>query len=276
MSENYDIAPVWKKNGAPVISRPSAVNFVTDADISASGSELTIPLSGSVGGYYGDGSDGDVIISVNTDLARDMYYDNLTINDGVILSTKSYRIFVKGTLTNNGTIECNGGDAGLLIPEIGGAAVAEGSLPCLGDGGDALSSGVAITNGIGVVGLGTSIFTALPAVAGGVRFVENAINAKYSNLSEVGYFYGNGTNGGKDWTGSGANGGFIVIVAKTLAGDGVIECNGGAGAVEESIPETGYDGNGGIMVLVYGSDTSTITRSLTGEIEGILMEFQLG
>lgn len=58
---------------------------------------------------FGDGSDGDVTISGNTDLTTDMYYNNLTVNSGVTLNTANYRVFVKGTLTNNGTIACVGG-----------------------------------------------------------------------------------------------------------------------------------------------------------------------
>jgi hypothetical protein len=60
---------------------------------------------------FGDGSDGDVIISSNTTLTRDMYYNDLTINSGITLNTGGYRIYIKGTLTNNGVIANNGNDA---------------------------------------------------------------------------------------------------------------------------------------------------------------------
>lgn len=60
--------------------------------------------------FFGDGSDGDVTISSNTSLTRDMYYNNLTINNGFVLSPKGYRIFVKGTLNCEwtGKIASNG------------------------------------------------------------------------------------------------------------------------------------------------------------------------
>lgn len=51
---------------------------------------------------FGDGSDGDVTISTPTTLTRDMYYNNLTVND--TLTTDGYRIFVKDTLDGTGTI----------------------------------------------------------------------------------------------------------------------------------------------------------------------------
>jgi len=53
---------------------------------------------------YGTGSDGTVVIASNTSLTRDMYYDNLTVNSGATLNPNGYRIFVKNTLTLNGTI----------------------------------------------------------------------------------------------------------------------------------------------------------------------------
>jgi|DEB0MinimDraft_6_1074348.scaffolds.fasta_scaffold01390_6 hypothetical protein len=48
---------------------------------------------------YGFGQDGDVTITANTSLTRDMYYNDLTINANCDLDTNGYKIFVKGTLT---------------------------------------------------------------------------------------------------------------------------------------------------------------------------------
>ena len=45
-------------------------------------SSLPIVVGTRVGGLfaYGEGADGNVTISTNTSLTRDMYYNNLTIN----------------------------------------------------------------------------------------------------------------------------------------------------------------------------------------------------
>ena len=48
---------------------------------------------------YGFGQDGNVTITADTSLTRDMYYNDLTINSGCDLDTNGYKIFVKGTLT---------------------------------------------------------------------------------------------------------------------------------------------------------------------------------
>ena len=53
---------------------------------------------------YGPGGDGDVTITGSTTLIEDKYYNNLTVNSGTYLVTNGFRVFVKGTLTNNGTI----------------------------------------------------------------------------------------------------------------------------------------------------------------------------
>jgi hypothetical protein len=57
---------------------------------------------------FGDWSDWDVTISSNTTLTRDMYYNNLTIDNAKTLYPNWYKIFVKWTLLNNGTISHNG------------------------------------------------------------------------------------------------------------------------------------------------------------------------
>lgn len=51
---------------------------------------------------YGNGSDGNVVVSTNITITSDMYYNNLTVNSGVILNTNGYRVFVKDALTLNG------------------------------------------------------------------------------------------------------------------------------------------------------------------------------
>ena len=58
---------------------------------------------------YGSGRDGDVIIASSISLLRDMYYNNLTIDTGVHLNTNGYKVFVKNTLTLNGSIGVTAG-----------------------------------------------------------------------------------------------------------------------------------------------------------------------
>jgi hypothetical protein len=117
---------------------PSGTNkYVTNDDTSAISSAWKVVRfdgSGNLVGlpsqaFFGDGSDGDVTISSNTSLTRDMYYDDLTIQTGFTLSTKGYRIFVKGTLNCEwtGKIASNGGAGWVGTAAINGWPTPGGS-----------------------------------------------------------------------------------------------------------------------------------------------------
>ena len=105
----------------------------------------TVPLS-----LFWDGSDGDVTISGNTSLSKDMYYNNLTVNNSIVLTSNGYRIFVKWTLTNNGTIRHNGWDASTSTAGTGAAA---GTLKAWSNGGTGWAW-TQNTNGSGTAGNG--------------------------------------------------------------------------------------------------------------------------
>ena len=137
--------------------------------------------------FFGDGSDGDVTISVNTTLTADKYYSTLTIADAVTLNPGGYRIFVRNTLTRNGTGKIarngtnggaggNGGDAsgankgaagaagaasaalasgsifGALAGSAGGAGAGGTGAANEGVSGSAGAAGATIATGLGVVG----------------------------------------------------------------------------------------------------------------------------
>ena len=106
---------------------------------------------------FGDGSDGTVTFSdqgtapagtTKTDntagatifrLDRDVYYNSATINATVSVNPNGYRIFVKDTLTVNGTINGNGtvgnaGAGGASSPSGSGANAAGGASVSMSDG----------------------------------------------------------------------------------------------------------------------------------------------
>jgi len=61
--------------------------------------------------FFGTGADGNVTISSNTTLTRDMHYNNLTVNTTFTLNTDWYSVYVKEKLLNNGTIADNWSNA---------------------------------------------------------------------------------------------------------------------------------------------------------------------
>ncbi|GAI52614.1 unnamed protein product, partial [marine sediment metagenome] len=102
--------------------------------------EIDVPSGGLA--IFGDGSDGDITVNadpftsgtliVNNILQRDAFFNNLTINVTRKLEPNGYRIFVKDTLTNNGTIENNGGNGGNAAYDTPGAAGASSACGSIG------------------------------------------------------------------------------------------------------------------------------------------------
>ena len=120
----------------------------TSGDVNDSGTSTVRIQVGPDNIFFGDGSDGDVTISGNTTLTRDMYYNNLTIATAVTLDTANFDVYVMGTLTQQGTgkIQNNGGAGG-----VGGNAT-NGSGGGGGAGGSAGSAGAAVAAGTSPAG----------------------------------------------------------------------------------------------------------------------------
>lgn len=242
----------------------------------------TVTVNGSavdtVSQYYGSGADGTVIAATGT-LTKDMYYDNLTVNNNIVLSTGGFRIFVKGTLTLAGTgrisgdggVGADGGAGGTatggsigigVAGGAGGAAGAAGTVgtssnPGAGSAGGAGGSGLAGAQAGGAAGAVTQ-----PAAANGgtVIFYDTALAIRgrdlANNLVTGGAGGGGGGGGtGKVGGGGGSGGRVVVIAAATVTGSGTITAAGGAGgaglnhATESA--GGGGGGGGGSVVLLY-------------------------
>lgn len=141
--------------GDTYANRASAPFYVTESGALVATSATINGSTIASGDVFGDGSDGDVTISADTSLTTDMYYNNLTIQTTKTLNPNGFRIFVKGTLTfqgsgkiaangNAGTAGSAGGDSIPPGTGVGGggggtggaAAHATGSLPASEEGKD--------------------------------------------------------------------------------------------------------------------------------------------
>jgi hypothetical protein len=152
-----------------------------------------------IAGAFGTGVDGDVVISSNTSLTRDMYYNNLTVNSTFILNPNGFRIFVRGILTLNGSIAMTGGNGGA------GSGVTAGSA------GTAAATGGSIYGGIaGLIG-GAGGPANTGGTAAGTSATTNVIGTLAGVASGAG---GNGGNG----AGGGAGGGAGATPTSTIAG----------------------------------------------------------
>ena len=224
---------------------------------------------------FGDGSDGDVTISANTNLSRDMSYNNLTVNAGFTLNPNGYRIFVKGTLTNNGTIARNGNNgAGGDGNGVGGAGLAVGSLGGSGAGGNGTASGGAGAGGGGSGG-GVILISARTVTNNGTISV-NAGNGGNANWSGPDANGGGGTSqnpsegaaggkGGNASTYTGGAGGSVTtpidkvrnaVLGILLKDAGTNKVLGGAGGGGGAGVGTGHaggggGGGGGLIIFIY-------------------------
>ncbi|MBV6340109.1 hypothetical protein [Candidatus Magnetobacterium casense] len=173
---------------------------------------------------FGDGSDGDVTISSNTTMSSDMYYNNLTVNTGVTLTTGGYRLFVRNTLTLNlGSIVGYRGNAG--------------------------TDGTNGTAGFPDVPLGSS---GTPGAAGspGAALAENILGG-----APAGAASGMGGAGGTSAGGSvGIAGTSGTSVAKSYCGSGTGGSAGGSGGNSR----IGYSGASGGAAGTGGSTSGTV------------------
>lgn len=248
---------------------------------------------------YANANDGSETIAINTTLARDMYYENLTINNGVTLFTANCRLFVRGTLLNNGVIHNNGPDGAAGAVAAGGAggvAPASWSLKRAtsgSNGGNPASNGANVAaasyrftsrGGYGSNGNATApgdpdTSTPVPDEINGPFYYPYAVELKtifagaiYEIMGSGGGSGGGGStlNGGG---GGGAGGGSVVICARRLINNGIISCRGGAGGNGYNLSATpcggGGGGAGGLLILLYNYFVNTGSLLYTGGAGGL-------
>jgi hypothetical protein len=249
---------------------------------------------------FGDGSDGDVTISGDTNLTRTMYYNDLTIDSGFTLSTKNFKVYVKGTLTNNGNISGKGNDGTAGVTDTGGSGglssqdgffrkvrdAGDGDWTFNGDGGSGIP---AVLNALvetmgGASGAGGAGGDS-PNYTGGTS--QSASTAAYHPvfhlahdflLNGTPYFGGasapGGAGGAGDLTnaggagggggGAGGGGGWIYIITQSLTDSGSITVAGGTGGALGLGVGSGNNGtaggNGGNGKYILAN---TVTQTIT-------------
>lgn len=271
--------------GSDPLSFVDLFDGVSAADRAAARANLgvDVPLA-----LFGDGADGDVTISSGTTtLTRDMFYANLTVAVGAVLDTAGFRVFVTGTLTNNGTIRANGTNAsgatggtqkGSTSPFFGaggpnggtGAGSTGGADPNAYQmpGGGSGGAGGAGSGGAG--GAGRTINAILGTNGGGLglwRQMAPCTSGSFGLQYPSGG--GSGGSGGGDGANSGGGGGGggcpVALIARYLAGSGVVESKGGnGGSPSAGNCGGGGGGGGGVIKIMTHSTTQPWTLTVTG------------
>ena len=222
---------------------------------------------------YGNGSDGDVTLTVNTTLNRDMSYNNLTVNNGVVLYPNGYRILVRNTCTCYGIIDASGADAGtgILGNTIGGSSD--------GGAGQVNNVGVpggAVINSLGGKGGAGGRGSLGGGGAGGARTLTTSAvtlpNAIYGRdaISAILNGGSGGGSGGSDNSpaagAGGGGGGVIVLIARTSSG-ATLRAKGGNGGAGSNSLGGGGGGGGGLIILV-STNSAGVTLDVSGGTGG--------
>ena len=196
---------------------------------------------------YGSGNDGNVSITSNTTLTRDMHYNNLTIDPGIVLDTAGYRVFVRNTLAMAAT-SANQSDT--KIGRVGGVS----SSGTLKGGGLA-----AVTDSLGGNGNG---YTATAPDEGADYFnhPDIAVDAIILNAGQT---TPQPLNGG---AGDSVNygGGVVVVCARKIQGYGTIEASG------ESTT-----GGGVVFIISQDIPLTGVLTDVTGYADGTVKTFKV-
>lgn len=251
-------------------------------------------------GIYGDGSDGDVTLAASAPIARDMYYNNLTIAAAQVLTTAGFRVFVRDTLTFGAASSIvNTGGAGATAA-AGGAAGAAGAGQTVGvgfiGGAGGAGAGNAGTNsttsmggagGLGGAGNGGGnaggaggTVTAPTPIQGGIQAIRAMPHATSGNLvgtnaaTMINGGGGGGAGGGSGAATSGGGGGgagIVIVAAREFTGTGSVTAVGGAGGLGGVGLDQGGGGGGGGGAVITVSDQvlpATVTTSVLGGAGG--------
>ena len=160
-AEEWEVG-VGKLTGATTFSRDvvlSSSNASALVNFSAGTKDVFLCAAGAMENaesllFFGDASDGDVVISSGTTtLTRDMYYRNLTVSGTGALVTNGFRVFVQEkldlTAAPAGAIRNDGGNGSVGASSNGGAAGSAPAAGTVGGGGAGTAGGNGSTTAAG-------------------------------------------------------------------------------------------------------------------------------
>lgn len=211
------------------------------------------------------GSDGDATISSNQAIPRQvMFYNNLTINSGITLSTIAGSpcvIFVKGTLALNGNISADGNGKAAAAGSAGQGAGGNGGGILLIFAKNITGSGKISANGAdggngstptGVLNWGSTVETPL---CFGYTAALLILNMAKSFLMPLNYSTDKGGSAGTQGSAVNSTAANNQYFGGGLGGNGTYGSGGTGGllGVTGGLPNTGGGGGGGAGVIILAS-----------------------
>jgi len=201
---------------------------------------------------YGAGTDGDVTLDSDSELATDMYFNNLKLN-GHTLNTNGYRLFVGGTLDAGrkastgatGSIVCDGFNGTTQGVGKGGPS---GTLGGGADGNATITysiSGSAGSDGKGHLGPAAELVSELEGGLNVLSELDTAVRMRALD--------GRRLTGGAGGVGerAGGGGGVLFVAARNTALGGTLRARGGSAGGAES-----GAGGGGAVVFIHSGPTT--------------------
>lgn len=212
---------------------------------------------------YGTGADGDATLDGSTtvlgmaptygeySMTRDMYFNNLIINEGVRLKPNGYRLFVKNLLT----FAADGATVGFQTGYSTDGSIKQGG-----------AAATAVTHSLGGSATGYTA-TAPTAALGGTQWwtVPKQAVLGYSITASGGPTFLRGGAGGSGEAG----GGVVIIAARYISGPD-------SGTAFIKAPGSAPAGGGVILIISSGATLpSSISTDVTGQNAGTVNYMQL-
>jgi len=233
--------------------------------------------------WFGNGTDGDVTIAVDTTLVRDMYYNSLTVNLGATLFTAGFRVHVLNDCNVLGKIDRSGNDAtgtaataALTAGVLGGSGAGGAGGTAAGSAGGSVTNAAGGAGGIGgatgSAGGAVGAASVPTAATGGVEVLNSARQAVIGQQIAGVIMPGGGGGGGGAGDGTaggagGSGGGVLMISARNLFGSGQVTAKGGNG-FQPTAGNRGGGAGGGGGAIVFVTENDTTATSLVLSVAG--------
>jgi len=242
-------------------------------------------------GYYGNGSDGALVVAGTTTITRDSWYTTIVVQNGGRLNTNGYRVMATTSITVDvgGVVAYDGNNA--VTFNAGASGNSGGTLPfgLVGGVGNTGAGSSANNNDYLITGSGSGGNGGLgPSGAGGAGGVLTgaaATTGRWRNLPQfvwasllssgsatvVDASCGGGGGGGDGVNrggGGGGGGGTIVLAAPVIANNGAIRAPGGNGANGIAGNAGGGGGGGGGHVFLLAPIFTGSNPAVTGGTQG--------
>ena len=230
---------------------------------------------------FGNGQDGEVVVSANTNFGTETNFSRLTINSGVTVSSSTQILIIRCTeeCIINGSIDMSGKGLGSDVGYSSDMLWWCGGMRSGGGAGgySACNPGQPGAGCGGGAGWKSKVMGAAGANGAGMDYQMNMFFAQQLKLDRLlllggggGSYYNQPSSGSATYIAGGTGGGGILILAPiiTIGSTAQIISNGTGGVSNTSASSGGGGGGGGGAALIAREINGTPTTSFSGGAGG--------